>query len=337
MRLKTTWRSLKTELISIAKKRLSEELALQEKREEAGGSLKPSKLKTVGDALKVRKKQIQNDVAKKSSTKEFWENIDRTIPKAWPGVTKRSLKGLTPEECEEWAGQYSKTVSASHFNHVLSALRSALEIALKENIRQHNPFSGVSQKKAVPKDLTESLPSREQFAAIVTEVRQSPNRWREACGDLVEFLAYSGLRIGEARYVLWKHCDLQRGELVVVGDPAEGTKNRKIRRVPIVPELDTLIRKMATIHQGESLDDRVLKVKSATKSLRTACTNLGMKSIQHHDLRHFFATTCIEAGVDIPTLSRWLGHQDGGVLAMKTYGHLRNEHSLAQAKKVSFT
>jgi hypothetical protein len=40
--------------------------------------------------------------------------------------------------------------------------------------------------------------------------------------------------------------------------------------------------------------------------------------------------------VDIPTVSRWLGHKDGGALAMKTYGHLRREHSIAQAQRVTF-
>ena len=54
------------------------------------------------------------------------------------------------------------------------------------------------------------------------------------------------------------------------------------------------------------------------------------------DLRHLFATRCIEAGVDIPTVSRWLGHRDGGALAMKTYGHLRDEHSVNMARKVTF-
>jgi integrase len=39
---------------------------------------------------------------------------------------------------------------------------------------------------------------------------------------------------------------------------------------------------------------------------------LGMTRITHHDLRHLFATRCIESGVDIPTVSRWLGHKDGG-------------------------
>jgi integrase len=62
-----------------------------------------------------------------------------------------------------------------------------------------------------------------------------------------------------------------------------------------------------------------------------------MTRITHHDLRHLFATHCIESGVDIPTVSRWLGHKDGGALAMKTYGHLRREHSIAQAQRVSFT
>ena len=34
--------------------------------------------------------------------------------------------------------------------------------------------------------------------------------------------------------------------------------------------------------------------------------------------------------------SRVLGHNGGSALAMKTYGHLRNEHSQAMAEKVKF-
>ena len=64
--------------------------------------------------------------------------------------------------------------------------------------------------------------------------------------------------------------------------------------------------------------------------------NLSIARITHHDLRHLFATRCIESGVDIPTVSRWLGHKDGGALAMKVYGHLRDSHSTAMAQKVRF-
>jgi hypothetical protein len=34
--------------------------------------------------------------------------------------------------------------------------------------------------------------------------------------------------------------------------------------------------------------------------------------------------------------SRWLGHRDGGALAMKVYGHLRDQHSSEMAQKVTF-
>jgi integrase len=62
---------------------------------------------------------------------------------------------------------------------------------------------------------------------------------------------------------------------------------------------------------------------------------IGIPRLRIHDLRHFFATWAIESGVDIPTVSRWLGHKDGGALAMRVYGHLRDEHSIESAKKLS--
>ena len=34
-------------------------------------------------------------------------------------------------------------------------------------------------------------------------------------------------------------------------------------------------------------------------------------------------------------IAGWLGHKDGGVLVAQTYGHLRNEHSAAMAKRLT--
>jgi integrase len=79
-----------------------------------------------------------------------------------------------------------------------------------------------------------------------------------------------------------------------------------------------------------------MQIGECKQALARACKEIGIPKLTHHDLRHLFATRCIESGVDIPTVSRWLGHKDGGALAMKTYGHLRNEHSLAMAQKVKF-
>jgi integrase len=84
-------------------------------------------------------------------------------------------------------------------------------------------------------------------------------------------------------------------------------------------------------------DEQVLLVGDARGSLAKSTEALGLPCLSHHDLRHLFATTAIEADVDIPTISRWLGHSDGGTLAMKTYGHLRDEHSMAMAQRVAFS
>ena len=83
-------------------------------------------------------------------------------------------------------------------------------------------------------------------------------------------------------------------------------------------------------------ESRVMLAKECQGSMDKAAKKIGMQRITHHDLRHLFATTCIESGVDVPTVARWLGHRDGGVLAMRVYTNHRKQHSAQQALRVSF-
>ena len=117
---------------------------------------------------------------------------------------------------------------------------------------------------------------------------------------------------------------------------ARVTKNGKDRWIPLNNSLRELLKQMRAERVNESQDESVMRVFECQKSIDRASRLVGVKRITHHDLRHLFATRCIEAGVDIPTVSRWLGHQDGGALCMKTYGHLRDEYSKTEALKVTF-
>ena len=78
----------------------------------------------------------------------------------------------------------------------------------------------------------------------------------------------------------------------------------------------------------------MLTLKTPRFALKNACERLGIDHMRVHDLRHMFATRCIEAGVDLPTLAGWLGHKDGGVLCAQVYGHLCKKHSDKMAGKV---
>jgi integrase len=106
------------------------------------------------------------------------------------------------------------------------------------------------------------------------------------------------------------------------------------RLVPIIPDMHKLLERLK--QDGPKQTDPICKVADCEKSLAHACKTVGAARITHHDLRHLFATRCIEAAVDIPTVSRWLGHSDGGALAMRVYGHLRDKHSAEMAQKVTF-
>jgi integrase len=221
-------------------------------------------------------------------------------------------------------------MSASAFNKCVDTLRTIFEIAREHGVTYQNPVAGVSKAKMRQKRL--ELPSVAAFHAIVKNVSKAGARQSKDCADLVRFLAYSGARISEANGVRWRDFDPEKGRLVIAGTKSASSD----RVIPIFPPLAELLKEIRGRRGAEPGDAPVLRVRECKGALRSACMAAGVKPITHHDLRHLFATRCIESGVDIPTVSRWLGHADGGALAMRTYGHLRQEHSTAQAAKVHF-
>ena len=42
------------------------------------------------------------------------------------------------------------------------------------------------------------------------------------------------------------------------------------------------------------------------------------------------------SGIPLPTVARWMGHSDGGVLVGRVYGHLADAHEDEMAQKVDF-
>ena len=152
----------------------------------------------------------------------------------------------------------------------------------------------------------------------------------------MRFLAFGGFRKGEAALIVWADCDLKKGEIFVRGDAETGTKNWSVRRVPMIPDMVAMLAGLKAERPDVKPTDAVMEVRECQGAMDRAAKKVEMTRITHHDLRHLFATRCIESGVDIPTVSRWLGHKDGGALAMRVYGHLRDHHSVSMAQRVTF-
>jgi integrase len=327
-------KSLKTDVLSVAKLRLTDEekkhrqaaqrqLAIQRGR----GQM------TFGDALVIYRARLQANPDLKSKTKAYYEQRISSLLKTWPNLKRLNVRDLSKQDCLGWAAGYSGSPTA--FNNTALVLRAVLDIAIESGIIYENVARHVVRRSVRPKEL--HLPDNVKFAEFLGSIEKAGGRYSHHCADLVRFLAFGGFRLGEARNVTWKDCDFVREEIVVRGDPEESTKNSEIRRVPMIGEMRQLLERLRQRESDTKHEDAVMRVGECQKAMDTAAGKVGIAHLTHHDLRHLFATRCIESGVDIPTVSRWLGHKDGGALAMKVYGHLRNHHSASMAKLVTFT
>ena len=239
------------------------------------------------------------------------------------------VRRITAADCERWSESFSASYSATRFNNTLDSLRHIFALAIKAGARHGNPAETIGRCEVRQKEL--KLPERAQFQAFV-EAIESAGAWcSRDCANLVRLLAFTGCRKNEAANLLWSDVDFGRGRIHL-----RVTKNGKPRFVPMIPDARALFEQMRMNKPEAAGETPVSNVREAQKAMDSAAAKIGMSRITHHDLRHLFATQCIESGIDIPTVSRWLGHTDGGALAMKVYGHLRDAHSAEQAQKVSF-
>ncbi len=273
----------------------------------------------LAEFLKEHRERVSNGNGEVSAKMTFYE---------------AQIRRITKTDCKEWGRAFCKVASPTRYNNTVAGLRHVFEVAKDAGIMYGNPAEKLERVPVRAKQIT--LPSGDQFLQLVDVVEHAGAWCSRDCADFLRGLAFTGCRKGEAGQITWRDVDFGAGEIVVRGDPETATKNWTVRRVPLIPEARALFQQMLSKRAGEPLDAKLFRVRECQKALDRACKKVGADRITHHDLRHLFATRCIESGVDIPTVSRWLGHKDGGTLAMKTYGHLRREHSIAQAQKVSF-
>jgi integrase len=330
---KEVWKSLKTSHFSVAEAKLAEFLKEHRKCISNGNGEVSAKI-TFGEAAAVHLRNLEDDLSIKPRTRDYWREVLLALGKSWPGLNETEVRKVGQSDCKRWARAYAKTASPTRYNNTVAVLRHVLNVAIEAGVIYSNP--AIVVKRAAVRGKQISLPTTKKFNAMIAEMRAGHSRDSINCADLAAGLAFTGCRIGEAREIAWRDVDFDAGEIVVRGDTTTGTKNWELRRVPLIPDARALFERMRSERHRESLDAKLFRVSECQKSLDRACKKVGTDRITHHDLRHLFATCCIESGVDIPTVSRWLGHKDGGALAMKTYGHLRREHSIAQAQKVSF-
>jgi integrase len=181
-----------------------------------------------------------------------------------------------------------------------------------------------------------------EFDRLLTAAQNVCEKNGEQLTDYLRFLAFSGAREKEALRIKWADVDFER-ERVTIG--ADGlSKNRESRTVEFNSQLSALLSEMRTrrapdcswLFPSPQRGPRDEHVKSFRESLKIARKAAGLDWVGFHDLRHYFCSVCVMAGIDFMTIAAWLGHKDCGILVGKVYGHLLDEHRQKAAKLVHF-
>ena len=318
--------SLRTKSKSVAKSKLWR--SIEAARARYGGSKQGndySSFVTLGDWAAEWLDRERDRPNIKPNTKMSYEKRIKGIENA--PIMSVPFANLTPKDCAEWWRDLNETVGPVTANNHLFVFKTTIALALEETGRTDNPAKKLKRKPV--RRTVRTIPGAQEIRNLAQTIRDQGKRFSIECAAMVEFAAYSGARPAEVAAIRAE--DIQ-GDWLAIRGGDEGTKNYQERLVPINKALRQVIEREGF----EQRTGRLFYLKSSTRALKNACERLCMDSVTPYTLRHFFATSCMEAGVDVATVADWMGHKDGGVLLLKTYTHVRRAHSLREAARLDF-
>ena len=270
------------------------------------------------------------------STVNYKMELIDNIRTTWDRFDGYKLSGLDEARLTGWQIDHRKKYCATRTNGATTVLREMIAVAVKKNVITRDladsALPGLRYVKVQYdyKRMLNALPEPPQVIQLRDEIYRRCHVSGSLGGWLFDFLLFSGSRIEAAGDVRWEDIRWRRKKLYF------RTAKYGPYEIPLFPQLQEMLEKIKAQYPNAKPKDQVLPTRSLQTILNSACATLNLAHLSHHDLRHLFATRCIEAGVDIPTVAAWLGHKDGGRTAMMIYGHLRQDHSQAQARTVDF-
>lgn len=148
-----------------------------------------------------------------------------------------------------------------------------------------------------------------------------------------------GLRIGEVCGLQWGDFDLKAGILTVrrtvsrIYDPDGRTKlviqtpktRSSGREIPIPRRLLPLLVELSRGREAEQWflsgkTGQPVEPRCYRRSIQRYLRRASVRKVRPHLLRHTFATTCLQGGCDLKTLSEMMGHTDPNI-TLKRYVH----------------
>ena len=237
-----------------------------------------------------------------------------------------------------------RNLKASTIRSIFRIAKQCVNDAIKRNMMKVNPFALIKLPNA-DKATDQALTKEEQKSLEETAAEEKMGR-----GLPVLLALHAGLRIGEIAALKWSDLDFKsnfinvKATLQRVFSVLDGKKTELIystaktaASVRSIPMSDTLKRALVA-HKAQSTGEFVFSTKENPSEPRLLTYHFhrirkvaGLEHIHFHQLRHTFATRCIESGADIKTVSNLLGHSSAK-MTLDIYTHSTRDQQILVVK-----
>jgi integrase len=308
------------------------------------GSFAEQTKETVGDFVRARIDQWQaaGDITARTAER-YRELLTNQIA---PHLGAKALQKLRPIDIEKWHTTLRTSgradgkggIAPRTIGHAHRLLSSALSDAVKHELTTKN----VASTQAVPKVPDEDMVIVKDIPSLVAKLEQADRMRVPAMVSL-----FTGMRLGEVLALRWSCVDLDK-KTIQVREAVEETdgygirfkapKSKAGRRDITLPDVlvDALrehrraqLELRMMLGAGKMPNDALLFSALEGAPLSTiACSkqwgkfaaSIGLPKVTFHALRHTHASQLIDAGVDIVTISKRLGHAKPDI-TLRIYAH----------------
>lgn len=261
-------------------------------------------------------------------------------------MTSTQINAFLAEKLEKGRLDGRGGLSAAYVRSMMLVIHSALRFAMQGRLCQ--PLLTPINKPPVQ---TRELPILSPVQQKLLENELLSGTDETKLGILISL--YTGLRIGEVCALAWEDVDLdnrilhvrhtisrircEEGDALRTKNIIEEQKTKSsLRSVPICSGLWKILSEFAPKEGAKyvvSGSGSFVSPRTFSYRYGGVLKAAGIPHVHYHALRHTFATRCMEAGVDMKSLSEMLGHSNVSI-TLNIYVHSSMEQKRTQLEKL---